>query len=184
MLRQKEEEKKRNLKIREEYEKELASLTEKFYDQENEVILQKIVLENNMLAIENSIGKFEIDMEGKIITANKKYIAMTGIPLMNLVGKDLRRFMSKERINKNEFDDLLIDLSNGKNHRGGHQYFFDKQERWFYETFSPAKNEKGEFCKVIVLSNDISKIRTNEAEMQKKYDDLLDEFERLKLDFK
>ncbi|MEI7999681.1 MAG: PAS domain-containing protein [Candidatus Omnitrophota bacterium] len=116
----------------------------------------KISLENNVDAINNSVGVVEYKMHGEFISANEKYLRIAGITIGQFTGKLQSMFMMKERVNSNEFQSLWSDLGKGKTRSIINQYFFDENERWLYEIYTPVKNEKGEYYKVITFAHDIT----------------------------
>ena len=163
-----EKEKERYEQIKGNYEKQIKQLSITHEDQQKQILTQNLSLEGTLKAINNSFGTVEYSLEGQIIEVNEKFIAMTGLLRKDLVGKLNSDFVSEEIKGQDEYAVLWNNLGMGRIHSGGHQYRFNKVERWFFESFTPVKDENGEFYKVIALSSDISKVRKKEEELQAK----------------
>ncbi len=117
-------------------------------------------------AVDSSVGRLELDMDGYILKANPVYCNISGIEENALVSKNLIDFMDPEKANSKEFKKTWEDLRQGKKHSGGHQYIFNQKEVWLYETFVPIKDESQQYTKIMVLSNDISYVRKLEEEIK------------------
>jgi PAS domain S-box-containing protein len=158
MVHQIKEEKKRNSALKQEFNEKITKLEQKLKSQQELQVRMKVSLDNNIEAVNNSFGVVEYKMHGEFLNANDKFLRMTGMSFAQFTGKLQSMFMMKEKVNAIEFQTLWSDLSKGKTRSLINQYFFDDKERWFYETFSPVKNEKGEFFKVITLVQDITEL--------------------------
>lgn len=122
-------------------------------------------LEEKHQAINNSIGTAEIDLNGIFIGVNDKYAEFAGIPKDEFVGKHHSDFMIESKANSEEYKHLWENLAYGNIHKGGHQYFFNGKETWLFETFTPVKDDDGDYYKILVLANDITKVRENETKL-------------------
>jgi len=141
---------------------------------------EKLRLGSILNALNSSVGQVEFNLSGEILNANEKFAKLAGMKTDELKGKHHSEFMSKERINSLEYQNFWSDLNNGIVHSGGHQYFFGGVEKWFYEIFTPVRDEDGYFYKVISLSYDITKVREKEEKLKRQVDKANLEIERLR----
>lgn len=164
-------------------EEELRQNMEELQATQEEAARKEIQLEGTINAINNAIGSFEMDMEGTITGVNKLYLSITGTSQNDLIGKNIRNFMDKNKVESEVFQKIWNNLMEGIPHSGGHQYFFDGKEKWLYETFSPVKDENNMYSKIICLSYDISRVRKIEKDLENYkhlYETLSEEIKTLK----
>lgn len=133
--------------------------------QQEELNAKEKELEEKHQAINNSIGSAEMDLDGNFISVNDKYAEFAGISKEKFIGKHLSSFMAIEKANSNEYKQLWENFLQGNIHKGGHQYFFNGKEVWLFETFTPVKDDEGNYYKILVLANDITKVRENETKL-------------------
>lgn len=180
LIRREEENKRQYEQTKREYEVELIKLHSKFTAQQKELQSQQTMLANNLNAINQSMGALELDLNGKVLNVNTMYLKLSKLAVNDIKGKHIADFMSPDVANSKEYKDLWPKFKRGETHSGGHQYFFKGEERWFFETFTPVKNEKGKIYKIIVLAEDISKVREQEENSKQKIQALQDELAKIK----
>lgn len=165
-------EKEKEQKLKEEYLAEIKELKTGLEGQIKVIDEQKIKLQNTFNAINHSLGTAHFTLKGKFIKVNNMFLEMTGIKEEQLIGMKLVDFMRKDIVESDTFVNFWDNLNNGNSQSGGHQYFYNNKEVWLYETFTPVKNDAGEFYKIIALCNDISKVRKNENSQNQKIEEL------------
>ncbi len=163
--RQKDERKRMN-ELKSEYKSQVNELQKRIQDQQQELDTLNNRLETNLYAVNNSIGTYELTMDGKYITANSKFLKITDTTMDDIKGTKLDKYMSDDITSSNAYELFWSKLKSGKSQMGGHQYYFKGKEKWLYETFTPVKDENGEYTKIVVLATDISKVREKEKQFE------------------
>ncbi len=126
---------------------------------------------NNILAaVDNSLGSYSLSFSGEILDANDLYLSLTGITLNEIKGRRLEDFMQEEKIQNPEFQNFMSSLLTGRIYRKENQYFFNKKEKWFFETFTPLYDEDEKFSKIICLVTDMTASVENERKLQSEMD--------------
>lgn len=148
---------------------ESKQLEHSFEEKANELANE---FKNILNAIDNSVLSYQLTIDGKFIDTNDRFINLIGIDKKNLIGKYHGEFMTEKKRNHPAYQNLWAMFANGKTHSGGHQYFFNNKETWVYETFTPIKNKDGKYDKVMVLANDITKVRKQEEAYKKQIKEL------------
>lgn len=125
------------------------------------------VKHNNILAaVDNSLGTYSLSFSGEFIDANNLYLNLTGITLNELKGRRLEDFMREDKVQNPEFQNFMSNLLSGRIYRKANQYFFNQQEKWFFETFTPLYDEDEKFSKILCLVTDITPSVEKERELQ------------------
>lgn len=166
LVKQQEDERKRQEDLKQEYKEQIRSFQKKI--QEQNFILSEQQLKNRNIseAINNSIGKAELDIEGKYIKANKKYLKMTGIPLEELKEKNISQFLHESFVNSAIYQLFWSKIATGNTMSETHQYFFNEKERWFHDTFTPVRSDENQdYDQIVVLSFDLTKLKRKEDEL-------------------
>ncbi len=174
------EEKEKNEKIVQKYEGQLHKISAQLERQEENFNREKLRLQNTLTAIGNSWGSVELSIDGKIISANVRYQRICEISTSELIGKPINEFVREEIAKDEEFQKMWKELQSGMPHSGVNQYFFAGKEKWFFETFTPIKDENEKFYKIIVLSSDITSLKEKEKEMERKIYEAQNEIQRLR----
>ena len=133
---------------------------------------QKVLLQSYLQAINNSMGTVEFNLHGIIQDTNPKYCQLSGMTAKELKGCRLDDFMDDKVKKSKGYREFWEKLRQGEICSGGHQYFFKGKEKWFYESFSPVKDEDGKIIKILALVNDITKVHQQEVELFAKTEEL------------
>lgn len=134
--------------------------------QEAQIKKNEIEYQGQLEAINNSLITATFDLEGNYTEVNHKFELFAGLEKHEIIGKHHSVFMAEEMRNHKGYKNFWRHILDGKTKKGGHQYFFNNEEKWIYETFTAVRDEKGELSKVILLGNDITKIRENEKNLE------------------
>ena len=122
---------------------------------------------NNIIAaVNNSIGTYSLSFSGEFIDTNDQYLTFTGIPFNEIKGRKLEDFMSDDKIQSPDFQNFMSNLLSGRIYRKLNQYFFNQEEKWFYETFSPLYDENDKFSKIICMVTDMTANVERERELK------------------
>jgi len=135
---------------------EINKLRERNVDVRKEIKETNGKYRNILAAVDNSIGSYALSFSGEFIETNDYYLNLTGVPFNEIKGRKLEDFMSDDKIQNPEFQSFMSNLLSGRIYRKTNQYFFNQQEKWFYETFSPLYDEDEKFSKIICLVTDMT----------------------------
>ena len=120
-------------------------------------------LNNINLAVNNSFGLYEIDLNGYFINSNSTFLKMASLAKIEIIGKKHQQFAAKELLNSGIYDQIWSAIKNGKNYSSLNKYIFNGQTKVFYESFSPVKDLDNKINKVIVISIDESTQKRQQA---------------------
>ncbi|OFX60382.1 MAG: hypothetical protein A2046_10520 [Bacteroidetes bacterium GWA2_30_7] len=76
--------------------------------------------------------------------------------------------------------DLLPKLFKGNKHSGPHQFKFNDDEKWYFETYTPVKSSSGNYSKILVLANEITQVVLQERKMKTQTEELTAQEEELR----
>lgn len=166
LQRKNQNEQERNEKLKEDFNKKLRDIEAKLKENQEKLTQESVYLQGTQEAINNTLGYVEMTMQGIFITANTKYLKTTNMRIEQLNGKRQSNFMLKEKVNKPEYQKLWSDVNKGISRIMTVQYYFHNREKWFKETYTPIKDSKNNFHKVVVLSFDVTEymLENKEAE--------------------
>ncbi len=119
-----------------------------------------------MDAVDNSVGTYYLSFSGEIMEANDRFVKMTGTAFSELKDRKLDDFMSEEKIQSVDHQNLMSDLLSGRVYRNLNQYYFDQKEKWFYETFTPLYDENEKFSRIVCLVFDMTENVERERELR------------------
>lgn len=106
-------------------------------------------------AMNSSVGIIEMDMNKRIINVNDYLVDIIGVQKEELVGKFHFDLMTDERINEHEYNEIWKGLPVGQKYQSKSTYFFTHRGKKFKESFVPARDEAGDYAKVILVLNEI-----------------------------
>jgi len=158
MSMQQMEEKEKDDKEKNNYLSELKRLKRKVEDNDEIINNQNIKFQNIQQSINNSIGMAYLTFDGEFIDLNDKYLTQTELTKEQVVGQNMRNFLSKEISESEAYSIFWENLKQGNIQSAKHHYFFGNKEIWLYETFTPVKNEKQEWIQIILVSYNVSKV--------------------------
>lgn len=128
--------------------------------------------------INESLGSYEFDEKGIVLTVNKMFLETSGLKENEIIGQSIIDFMPVEK--QKRMYDLLPNLFKGDKHSGPHQFIFKGVEKWCYETYTPVKSSNGNFYKILVLANEITQVVLQERKMKAQADELNAQQEELR----
>ncbi|MEI7596816.1 MAG: PAS domain-containing protein [Bacteroidota bacterium] len=131
-------------------------------------------------AVDHCYGIAEYNAQAVLIKVNSSFVKFTGISEMELLNKNYSHFVNPDFVKSEKYSNFWNALLNGKTQSGGHQYFFNGKEFWFYESFAPVVDESGQVVKIICIANDITKLHENQKETNSTIEALKAEIEVLK----
>ncbi len=115
-------------------------------------------------AINNSLAAFKLDMNGNFLQANNKYLSIVNMPLEKLKGKVHKQLLQLTSNELQLYNKNFLNLSNGVSFKTFCKY--KNQDKVYYELFTPVKNRKGDYHKIIAFTIDVSEVQSSK-EMKK-----------------
>lgn len=132
-------------------------------------------------AINNTLATLEFSMEGKIINANDKFLAMMGYTLEEVINKNDRMFADKANEPIEVFNEFWKQLREGKLQNSDFKRITKNgREVWINASYTPALNKDGVPYKVIALATDKTEKKNAELETQRQAEELRIQGEKLK----
>ncbi len=122
-------------------------------------------------AINNSTLVAELDLEGKLIQINDKFLEIFHQDNKKLIGEYYLDLAGVEQEFKDDFAFILSDVRSGKSLRKIHSLTIGEQEIWLSENYSPIKDKDGNVLKILCISENITHIKQQEKEVKKLLDD-------------
>lgn len=121
--------------------------------------------EAKISAIDLGQATIEFDLDGKVLTANRNFLAAMGYTLREIQGQHHSMFCTAEYRRSQEYRDFWLKLSegqfiNGRFHRVGK---FDR-DVWIQATYNPILDLNGRVIKVVKYAYDV----TNEVQLEKR----------------
>ncbi|MBL6447256.1 GAF domain-containing protein [Fulvivirga sp. 29W222] len=138
-------------------EEEMRQNMEELSATQEEMSRKEVEMTAQLTAINNSLSSAEYNMDGVLLTANNNYVKLLGYELLdNIQG------ISFHTISSGDTSDLWRDLHNGISHSGNYtKRKKNGEEVLVNTTYTPVKNNHGEYYKVIEL---ILSVESQESE--------------------
>lgn len=125
-------------------------------------------------AISRSQPVIHFDAKGNVLSANEKFLKLTGYAEQEIIGKNHRDLVSEEHRNSRDYAEHWNLLGQGKFRAGEFQRFTkDGREIWLYATYNPIFDEKGQVVKIVKFANDITAQKSSEIELRNKVNQIL-----------
>lgn len=123
-----------------------------------EAKLRNAEFEAKVAAIDISQAVIEFDLEGRVLTANRNFLAAMGYTLREILGQHHSLFCSPEYTQGTEYRDFWLRLNEGR-FIGGRFHRVGKygREVWIQASYNPILDLNGQVCKVVKVANDVTK---------------------------
>ena len=109
-------------------------------------------------AIDSSYAYIEFEPSGKILTANKNFLATMGYSMQEVVGKHHSMFVEPSYANSHQYKQFWADLNEGKNHSEIFKRLSKSgAEIWIQAVYSPVRDEMGAVKKIVKIATDVTK---------------------------
>jgi len=117
---------------------------------------KKAVEHSNIFAALDKIAMLaEYSIDGKLININENFLKFLGRNFSDMIGKYQGSF-SAETKQFAEFDELWIDLKNGKSRTMLQHVIVNKKNYWISEAYSPILDDNGKPYKVLNIAVDVT----------------------------
>jgi PAS domain S-box-containing protein len=161
-------------------EEEMRQNMEELQATQEESTRREAEMQDTIDAINNSLGNYDLDMNGYIISSNDKYSDLIGRKSEEIIGKEHKTLLSPDKNDIELYDEIWDGLRNGIPNEIELRYNAGEKEVWLKETYTPAKNADGEYEKVVSLVFNISDKRSKDSAIRAYQHEIEDQNELLK----
>jgi len=137
-------------------EEEMRQNLEELTATQEEMAKKNRDIQGIIYAIDATVATFEIDMNGKILTANKLLLDLFDATLTEIKNIRLADLLTKDFLNSNQYKDLWETLRTGKIYSGEFEHPYKKGIVWSKDSYAPIVDNHGDPYKVLCFVNDIS----------------------------
>lgn len=117
-----------------------------------------------LAALDRSHAVIEFKMDGTIITANEKFLAVMGYRLADIRGRPHALFMAAKERHSAAYRRFWDGLARGEFQAGEYRHIGKHgRDVWMQATFSPILKRNGKPFKIIAFGNDITERRKRET---------------------
>lgn len=125
-------------------------------------------LAGQMAAIDKVQAIIELDLDGRILSANRIFLEIVGYTLGELQGQHHRIFLSPEERNSDAYEAFWRALRDGQYQQGEFKRLGKNgKEVWIQGSYNPILDENGKPCKVVKYATDITARKLVEAQIQR-----------------
>jgi PAS domain S-box-containing protein len=161
-------------------EEEMRQNMEELQATQEESTRREAEMQDTIDAINNTLGNYDMDMNGYIISSNNKYADLIGKNTGEIIGKEHKSLISEDKNDFEHYEEIWNGLRNGLPTEMEIKYNAGEREVWLKETFTPAKNADGDYEKIVVLVFDISEKRSKDSAIRAYQHEIEDQNELLK----
>ncbi|NBX20226.1 MAG: PAS domain S-box protein [Betaproteobacteria bacterium] len=130
----------------------------KFASDVTEAKIKSADFEAKVDAIDKGQAVIEFDLDGKVITANRNFLASMGYTLREIIGQHHSMFCTVDYQQSEEYRDFWLRLNEGKFISGRFQRLGKfNRDVWLQSTYTPVFDLNGKPCKVIKYAFDVTK---------------------------
>jgi methyl-accepting chemotaxis protein len=116
-------------------------------------------------AIDLGQAVIEFDLDGRILTANRNFLAAMGYTLREIQGQHHSMFCSPDHVTSVEYRDFWLKLNEGQFVSGRfHRVGKFERDVWIQATYNPILDLNGKVMKIAKFAYDV----TNEVELEKR----------------
>ncbi|KPC57518.1 Methyl-accepting chemotaxis transducer/sensory box protein [Pseudomonas amygdali pv. morsprunorum] len=116
-------------------------------------------------AIERSQAVIEFDLTGKVLHANRNFLAVFGYDLEEIVGEHHRMFCSEEFVSSLEYRELWEKLGRGEYDANEYKRKRkDGKEIWIQATYNPIFDAQGKPYKIVKFALDVTVAKETSVE--------------------
>lgn len=147
-------------------EEEMRQNMEEMQATQEEASIRTSQLEGIIHAIDNTLGTFELDLDGKFINANGNYIKTLKTDIDTLLIQHHRDIIAQFAENTSDYDDFFLELTEGSTLKRVFQYQLDSETIYLQESFTPIYDIYDSVSKIIVFTTNITEDRHNQIMAQ------------------
>ncbi|WP_462280385.1 GAF domain-containing protein [Salinivirga cyanobacteriivorans] len=144
-------------------EEEMRQNMEELQATQEESARRENEMQDTIDAINNTLGNFDMDINGYIISANEQYAELIYKKTGDLVGKEHRTLFDPELNDIEHYNEIWEGLKNGMPSEMEIKYSTPDGDVWLKESYTPAKNIEGEYEKIVTLVMDVTEKRSKDS---------------------
>ncbi len=137
-------------------EEEMRQNLEELTATQEEMAKKNRDIQGIISAIDSTVATFEVDMNGRILVANKLLLDLFDATLTELKSLRLADLFTKDFLNSIQYQDLWETLRKGKIYSGEFEHPYKKGVIWSKDSYAPIIDIHGDAYKVLCFVNDIS----------------------------
>lgn len=120
-----------------------------------------------LAALDTVQGMIEFAPDGRILTANKLFLQLTGYTLPEIQGQHHSLFVDSDYGNSLAYKEFWAKLGRGEHHAGRFMRL-DKngQEVWIEASYNPIKDRRGKMIKVVKYAIDVTRQTKESADLK------------------
>lgn len=120
--------------------------------------LRAAEFEAKVAAIDLGQATIEFDLDGRVLHANRNFLACMGYTIRDILGQHHSMFCSPEYLQSDEYRDFWLRLNEGKFFAGRFQRVGKyNREVWIQATYNPVRDLNGKVVKVVKYAYDVTK---------------------------
>ncbi|MDU8339466.1 PAS domain-containing protein, partial [Pseudomonas syringae pv. actinidiae] len=137
----------------------------KFANDVTESRIRQAESAGKVTAIERSQAVIEFDLTGKVLHANRNFLAVFGYDLEEIVGEHHRMFCSEEFVSSLEYRELWEKLGRGEYDANEYKRKRkDGKEIWIQATYNPIFDAQGKPYKIVKFALDVTVAKDTSGE--------------------
>ncbi|MDF5891799.1 PAS domain S-box protein [Pseudomonas syringae pv. syringae] len=141
----------------------------KFANDVTESRIRQAESAGKVTAIERSQAVIEFDLTGKVLHANRNFLAVFGYDLDEIVGEHHRMFCSEEFVSSLQYRELWEKLGRGEYDANEYKRKRkDGKEIWIQATYNPIFDAQGKPYKIVKFALDVTVAKETSVEDQGK----------------
>lgn len=139
----------------------------KFAQDITEQKIKALDFEGQIKAVNNTMASIEFTLDGKIVTANEKFLAAMGYTLSEIKGKYHRMFADEKYTQSLEYNQFWQELNNGISQSGEFRRIGkNKKEVWLNASYTPILNINGKPYKIVKFAQDVTAIKLKSLDFE------------------
>jgi len=116
-------------------------------------------------AIERSQAVIEFDLTGKVLAANRNFLAVFGYDLNEVIGEHHRMFCSEDFVSSLQYRELWEKLGRGEYDANEYKRLRkDGKEIWIQATYNPIFDAQGKAYKIVKFALDVTDAKESSVE--------------------
>lgn len=147
-------------------EEEMRQNLEELQATQEEMLRKDVEIKGVFSAIDITLATIEFDMQGNVLTANDQFLQIMQYELREIVGKHHSIFLDKQYAQSTAYQHFWENLRGGIPQSDDFKRITKSgKEVWFGASYTPIKDTKDNFYKVIKLAQDITQKKLAEIEV-------------------
>ncbi|MDD2562825.1 MAG: GAF domain-containing protein [Salinivirgaceae bacterium] len=143
-------------------EEEMRQNMEELQATQEESARREVEMREIFEAINNTSGNIEIDLAGVITSANDKYAQMLHLKVGEIVGREHKNLVKINQKQETRYREMWEGFFSGIPAEFDLCYPTSFGDIWLRETYTPLKNESGDYVKVLALVVDVTDNKTKD----------------------